>query len=96
MDRERVIEELERKSRDEFLKDWVFRQDERLQAERAQVEMWKRLFKDVLDKHYDQADTTAREALLLEHLKAPQSFRKLWATRCINGVPRQVPNCLTA
>ncbi|MCF7974700.1 MAG: HEAT repeat domain-containing protein [Phycisphaerae bacterium] len=78
-DRDRIIDELERMSKDEFLKNWVFRQDKQLRAERAQVEMWKRLFKDVLDKHYDQADTTVRETLLLEHLKAPQSFRKLWA-----------------
>lgn len=79
LDRIRFIEELERKSKDEFLRDWVFRQDERLQQERAQVDMWKRLYKEALDKHYNQADNSVREALIIEHLKAPQSFRKLWA-----------------
>ena len=78
-DRDRIIDEMKRTSKDEFLRDWVFRQDERLQAERAEVEMLKRLYKEVLQKHYTQADTSARETILLEHLKAPQSFRKLWA-----------------
>jgi HEAT repeat protein len=78
-DRDRIIEEMKRTSKDEFLRDWVFRQDERLQAERAEVEMLKRLYKDVLQEHYTQADTSAREAILLEHLKASQPFRKLWA-----------------
>jgi len=79
VDRARDVEELKRKSMDEFLKDWVFRQDKRLQVERAQVQMWKHLYRDVLNKHYIQAETSGREDLLLDHLKASQSFRKLWA-----------------
>lgn len=78
-DRIRIIGELQRKSKDEFLRDWVFQQDRRLQAERAEVEMLKRLYQDVLQQHYTQADAAAREKILLEHLKASQSFRKLWA-----------------
>ncbi|MCP4452867.1 MAG: hypothetical protein GY809_15505 [Planctomycetes bacterium] len=74
-----IIEELKRQSKDDFLRDWVFQKDEMFQAERVQVEMWKRLYKDVLHKYYTQADTSARETILLEHLKASQSFRKLWA-----------------
>ncbi len=78
-DRVRIIEALKRQSKDDFLRDWVFRKDAMFQAERAQVEMLKRLYIDELHKHYKEADTSARETILLEHLKAPQSFRKLWA-----------------
>ncbi len=98
-DRVRIVDELKRKSKDEFLRDWVLRQDQRLKAERAQVEMLKGLYREVLNKHYDEGDTAAREALLLEHLRSPQSFRKLWAIDKVykwrNQANTELPDSLT-
>ena len=78
-DRERIIEELKQKTKDEFLRGWVFSQDERLRQERAQTELWKRQYFDVLDKFYGQLPAQDRGPFLVEHLKSQQSERKLWA-----------------
>ncbi len=98
-ERLRIVGELKRKSKDEFLRDWVFQQDQKLKAERAQVEKLKQLYIEVLSKHYGQGDTAARETLLLEHLKAPQSFRKLWAIDQVykwrNQANTELPDSLT-
>jgi hypothetical protein len=79
-DRSTIINELKRKSKEEFLRDWVVRQEERVRQERDQTEAWKRLSLQVLDKLYGTLpDDGERGRFLAEQLRSQQSELDLWA-----------------
>jgi len=78
--RSQIIYELQRKSKEEFLRDWLVRQEERMREERDQTKTWKELFLQTLDRLYGTLqDDPERGRFLAEHLKSQQSERKLWA-----------------
>ena len=79
-DRNQIINELKRKSKEEFLRDWLVRQEERMRQERDQTEAWKRLSLQALDRLYATVqDDLERGKFLAEQLRSPQGELKLWA-----------------
>ena len=81
-DRGRIREELNSKSKDEFLRDWLVTQESRMRAEQEQTAMWKNLCLEMIGKLYITVnDDKTRTAFLLEHLQSPQASRKLWALK---------------
>lgn len=76
------IAELQSKSKDEFLRDWLISQEERMRQERAQKRLWVELFFKAIDQLYaniDDKDIQKRAEFLITHLQAPQTERTLWA-----------------
>jgi hypothetical protein len=80
VDRSTTINELKHKNKEEFLRDWVVSQEDRVRKEREQTEAWKRLSLQVLDKLYGTLpDDPERARFLADQLKSQQSELKLWA-----------------
>ncbi len=78
--RERIIMELEIKSNDEFLRDWLIRQQEQVRNLRAKVNLWQERYLTALGKIYDSiGDDAAKSKFLTEHLGSSESSVKLWA-----------------
>lgn len=76
------IQELQDKSKDEFLRDWLIQQENRMRQERAQNELWVELYFKSIDQFYvsiADKDAQQRAAYLITHLKAQQVERTLWA-----------------
>ncbi len=79
-DRARIIQELEEKSMDQFLRDWLIQQESRVRDLRTESDFWKDMTLKTLDRLYAALTTdTDRSALLVENLQATQPARKLWA-----------------
>jgi HEAT repeat protein len=79
-DREAIALDLQRKSKDEFLRDYVMGQEKRIQQERLEVATWRQLYLESLDRLYAALTEDAqRGAFLIEHLKADQAVRRRWA-----------------
>ncbi|MBP8304108.1 MAG: hypothetical protein KBE04_08275 [Phycisphaerae bacterium] len=78
--RGQIIYELQRKSKEEFLRDWLVRQEERMREEREQAKTWRDLFLRMLDQYYGLLpDDAERGRVVAEQLKARQNELKLWA-----------------
>jgi len=76
------VEELQDKSRDEFLRDWLIAQEERMRQERAQKALWIDLYFKAIEQLYANIadkDAQQRAAFLIARLQAPQTERTLWA-----------------
>jgi len=79
-DREAIALELQRKSKDEFLRDYVVGQEKRIQQERLEAATWRQLYLESLDRLYAALTEDAqRGAFLIDHLKADQTARRRWA-----------------
>ncbi len=75
-----IINEIERKGRDEFLRDWLLRQDERMNVLEAEIDMWRKSYVELLDKMYERiGDDSERAALLIEELSSDEQMVRLWA-----------------
>jgi HEAT repeat protein len=78
--RRQIKDELERKGRDEFLRDWLIRQESRANKLEAELDMWRQLYLSALDKIYDGiSDDTVRGIFLAEHLGSSKVPVRLWA-----------------
>jgi len=75
-----IISELKRKGRDEFLRDWLIRQEAQMTAMRAELDAWQSRYQSALGKLYDGiSDEPARGKFLAEHLSSSEAIIKLWA-----------------
>ncbi|UCG56176.1 MAG: hypothetical protein JSU70_15050 [Phycisphaerales bacterium] len=78
--RAQIVYELERKGRDEFLRDWLIRQEKQMRQMRAELKLWQEQYKSALDTIYDGiSDDTAKGKILAEHLDGSRAAVKLWA-----------------
>jgi len=78
--RRQNIEELKRKGKDEFLREWLIRQEARMRQLEAELDSWQGLYLLAMDKIYNGiTDETARGKFLDESLGNPSSAIKLWA-----------------
>jgi HEAT repeat protein len=78
--RAEIIEQLERKGKDEFLRDWVIRQDGRIRELAGELNWWKAQLLEVLDSGYKMIeDDLAKGRFLAEKLVSPNKAIKLWA-----------------
>ncbi len=74
------ISELQGKGRDEFLRDWLIRQETQMRQLRIEVKLWQDWYLSALDKIYDvMSDDGSRGNFLKEHLGNSEARIKLWA-----------------
>ncbi len=74
------INELRGKSKDEFLRDWLIRQETEMGNLRKEVESWQDKYLSALNIIYDgKSDDAARGDFLKEHLGSSEASVKLWA-----------------
>ena len=80
--RRQIIDELERKGRDAFLRDWLIRQEAQMSKLRTEANLWKGLYLAALGRIYDGISVDAAKGqFLVEHLSSPQEIVKLWALK---------------
>jgi len=78
--RRQIIDELERKGRDEFLRDWVIHREVQMRKLEAEVSLWQKLYLGALNEIYDsKSDDEAKGKFLIEQLGSTQRLAKLWA-----------------
>ncbi len=78
--REQIIDELKRKGRDEFLRDWLVRQETQMRNIEAELDLWRGMYLSALGKIYDGiSDNTAKGQFLAECLGDSREIVKLWA-----------------
>jgi len=78
--REQNISELRSKGRDEFLRDWLIRQEAQMRLMRVELSSWQSRYKSALDKIYiGISDDVARGEFLAERLGGSEAVIKLWA-----------------
>ncbi|MFA5239621.1 MAG: hypothetical protein WC476_07960 [Phycisphaerae bacterium] len=83
--RRQIIDELKRKGRDEFLRDWQVRQESQTREMEAELKLWQGLYLSALDKIYDGiSDDTVKGQFLAEHLGNTKEIIKLWALEKIS------------
>ena len=74
------ISELQGKGRDEFLRDWLIRQETQMSDLRSEVESWQERYLSALDTIYDgMSDDAAKGNFLKKHLDNSEAIIKLWA-----------------
>jgi len=74
------INELRGKSRDEFLRDWLIRQETEMRNLRKEVELWQNKYLSALTREYDGIiDDAVRGNFLKEHLGSSEARVKLLA-----------------
>ena len=75
-----IIPELKRKTKTEFLRDWLMRQESQLRLLRSDLDFWRTGYLAALDKLYGAAgDDAVKQAFLEEHLRSPKAEVRLWA-----------------
>ena len=78
--RRKILEDITAKEKDEFLRDWISIQQQRIQEERASTQLWMKLYFESLDQFYRTlSDEKQRVQYLLPNLTASQPQRRLWA-----------------
>jgi HEAT repeat protein len=78
--REQNIIELRSKGKDEFLRDWLIRQEAQMRKMRVELNSWQSRYQSALGKIYDGiSDDGARGKFLAEHLGSSEAVIKLWA-----------------
>lgn len=78
--RDAIIAKLDRTSRDDSLRNYVLGQEKRIQQERQEMELWRQLYLESLDRLYGAlTEDTQRGEFLIQHLKAAQTARRRWA-----------------
>ncbi len=77
--RHQIIKEIEQKGKDEFLKDWLIRQETQIKNLEGQVNYWKKQYVKSLDKLYDKLqDDAAKGKFLAQQLNGSDGIIKLW------------------
>lgn len=75
-----IIPELKRKTRNEFLRDWLIRQESQIRQLRSDLDFWRAGYLGALDRQYGSiGDDVAKGAFLDEHLRSPKAEVRLWA-----------------
>ena len=83
--RRQIINELRRKGKDVFLRDWLLRQEEQLRKLETESDTWQKLYMASLDKIYDGLGTDADKGkFLAEQLSDSKVAVKLWAIEKIS------------
>ena len=78
--RKQIIDELKRKGRDKFLRDWLIRQESQMRKLETEMDLWRELYLLALGKIYDGiSDDTAKGQFLAEHLGDSKEIVRLWA-----------------
>jgi HEAT repeat protein len=78
--RKQIIDELKRKGRDEFLRDWLVRQESQMRKLETELDLWREMYLSALDKIYDGvSDNTAKGQFLAERLGDSKEIVRLWA-----------------
>jgi len=83
--RKQIIEELKRKGRDEFMRDWLIRQEAQMRQLETELSQWQKLYLSSLDKIYDGISVDASKGqFLAEHLGDSEDIVRLWALEKIS------------
>ncbi|MHC4130829.1 MAG: HEAT repeat domain-containing protein [Planctomycetota bacterium] len=83
--RQQLIEELNNKGKEEFLRDWLIRQEAEMNRLQAETQQWRQMYLSSLDKIYSGInEDNARVKFLSEHLNGQQPVVKLWALENIS------------
>jgi HEAT repeat protein len=78
--REQIIDELKRKGRDDFLRDWMVRQETQMRKLETESDLWQEKYLSALDKIYDGiSDDTVKGKFLTERLGDSKGAVRLWA-----------------
>jgi len=78
--RRQIINELKRKGKDQFLRDWVIRQEAQMRALEVESRLWQELYLSSLNKIYDNiSDEASKGQFLADHLTAEKSAVRSWA-----------------
>jgi len=78
--RKQIVDELKRKGKEQFLRDWRIRQEEQMRKLQKELAWWKNQYLLALDKIYDAiADDSAKAKFLEEQLAASEPLVVLWA-----------------
>ena len=78
--RRQIVNELKSKSKEEFMRDWLIRQEERIRRLKDENQSWRTRYFSALDKIYDGlADDAAKETFLAEYLVDAKTEVKLWS-----------------
>ena len=78
--RKQIIEELQRKGRDEFLRDWLIRQERDMARLESERNFWQKQYLAAQDRIYDGINDDAKKGeFLVEHLSGSQAVVRLWA-----------------
>jgi HEAT repeat protein len=96
--REQNIDELQRKGKDVFLREWLMNQEAQMREIRAKLSSWQKRYMTALDKIYNGvSDDAARGKLLEEYLVDSEPAVKLWALdkvykwQVASGTPKLPP-----
>ncbi len=97
--REQNIIELRSKGRDEFLREWLIRQEAQMRQMRVELNSWQNRYQSALSKIYDGiSDDGARGKFLAEHLGSSEAVIKLWALEKVSqwrkGTNPKLPTAL--
>jgi HEAT repeat protein len=83
--RQQLIEELKNKGKEEFLRDWLIRQEAEMTRLQTETQQWQQMYLSALDKIYSGlTDDSAKVQFLTEHLNGQRSVVKLWALEKIS------------
>jgi HEAT repeat protein len=78
--RKQIADELKRKGKDEFLHDWLIRQEEQIRKFTAESDSWRELYIAALTKIYEGInEDVAKGKFLTEYLTASKPVMRLWA-----------------
>jgi hypothetical protein len=78
--REQIISELERKGKNEFLRDWLIRREAQIRDLRSETDFWRGAYLAALGKIYGAlGDDTTKCSFLEEHLRSSKAEVRLWA-----------------
>jgi HEAT repeat protein len=84
---EQILNDLKQKSPDDIRRERLLRQEMKLREMQAERDRWQRLYLGVLDKQYETADETQRNAMTLESLDSDLPAIRLWALDKIDRIP---------
>jgi HEAT repeat protein len=83
--RKQIIEGLKRKGRDDFLRDWMVRQETQMRKQETELELWKGMYLSSMNKIYEGlSDDTAKGKFLAEQLSDSREKVRLWALEKIS------------
>jgi HEAT repeat protein len=78
--RKQIIEGLQRKGLDEFLRDWLIRQERDMARLETERDFWQKQYLAAQDRIYDGINDDAKKGeFLVEHLAGSQAVVRLWA-----------------
>ncbi len=78
--RRQIRTKLERKGKDEFLREWLIRQEAQIRQMQIELNLWQGRYLVALGKVYDsKVDDTAKAQFLAEQLSDSKPVIKLWA-----------------